>query len=162
MNHIHIFHLDIDQHDVVDTDNMELLITYCEKFPHLEKTLVLMDGNATLIPEMPQAYTYDSNTILISENCIDNAFVLEHELGHIALGHIAAALAAGGEDEIVSNLEWELAADRYAVEHSSKDLALETLNILKDITLTNEYISQEERDTILPMLDARIQNVINM
>ena len=57
MNHIHIFHLDIDQHDVVDTDNMELLITYCEKFPHLEKTLVLMDGNATLIPELPQAYT---------------------------------------------------------------------------------------------------------
>lgn len=84
------------------------------------------------IPEIPQAFAVTEDIVAFTENAISNEFIKCHELGHIKCGHIAAALTQVGTDVVAINDAWELEADAYAVEHTSRELALDTLTRIRD------------------------------
>lgn len=143
--------------DIVDCNDYDTFTQYCEEHQDLAYSLQMLEMSMSTIPEIPQAFAVTEDIVAFTENAISNKFIKYHELGHIKCGHIAAALTQVGTDVVAINDAWELEADAYAVQHTSRELALDTLTRIRDQVKNHKQLPQELKDTTIKQLDLRIQ-----
>lgn len=155
----HVLYISNNQHDVIECTNNDEFIDYCEEHSEVQTSLMMLDSCMSLIPEIPQSYAVTEDIVVFSETAYDNEFIKQHELGHIACGHLNAALTGADPNAVIINDEWELQADAYAAEHTSKELALETLGSIRAQVLASEVLPEEAKDMTIKQLDLRIQHI---
>lgn len=153
----HIINIKTNTHTVLDCSDYDTFIKYCEEHQDLAYSLQMLEMSMNLMPEIPQAFAVTEDTVVFTESAYENEFIKQHELGHIYHGHVAAALSQAGTDAVVINDGWEIIADAYAVEHSSRELALTTLKSIKEQVKNNKHLPDVMKEATIKQLDLRIQ-----
>lgn len=133
--------------DVVNCNDYDTFTQYCEEHQDLAYSLQMLEMSMNTIPEIPQAFAVTEDVVVFTENAYNNEFIKQHELGHIKCGHIAAALTQVGTDAVAINDTWELQADAYAVKHTNRKLALDTLMCIREQVREHERLPEELKKT---------------
>lgn len=153
----HIINIKTNTHTIIDCSDYNAFTKYCEENKDIAYSLQMLDMSMNLMPEIPQAFAVTEDIVVFTESAYENEFIKQHELGHIHHGHVAAALSQAGTDAVVINDDWEIIADAYAVEHSSRELALATLGSIKEQVKNNKHLPDIMKEATIRQLDLRIQ-----